>query len=356
MMTSKTETPAKTTKWEGEVKTMKKVISTMLIATMVMTMAACGSKKAEEPANTEVPATEAETPAEEEPEAAPEEASVELAKIGVAFMKSDPFMVPLYDGMKEACDANGIELIAYYADNDIEKQISQVDDLLEQDIDGLIVMPVDFEGITPALEAADKAGVPVVSVDAECAKSELTIAYIASDNYAAGYACGENVLKTLESAKIVALTHPEIKCTIDRYEGFKAAIADKEGFEIIAEQPCSGLMDKGMTVMDNMIQAYPEFDVVFCINDGSSQGAISSLEAANRLDGVQVYAVDGQQTNADLIKDGKLTGEAAQQPFEMGKGAVELLIKNSKGEAFEYENLLEINFLTSDNVEGYEGF
>lgn len=335
---------------------MKKVISMMLVAMMAMSLAACGSKT-EQPAETEAPAA-SEAPAEEDKaqEEAPEAASGELAKIGVAFMKSDPFMVPLYDGMKEACDANGIELIAYYADNDIEKQISQVDDLLQQDIDGLIVMPVDFEGITPALEAADKAGVPVVSVDAECAKKELTIAYIASDNYAAGYACGENVLKTLESAKIVALTHPEIKCTIDRYEGFKAAIADKEGFEIIAEQPCSGLMDKGMTVMDNMIQAYPEFDVVFCINDGSSQGAISSLEAANRLEGVQVYAVDGQQTNADLIKDGKLTGEAAQQPFEMGKGAVELLIKNAKGESYEYENLLEINFLTSDNVEGYEGF
>lgn len=98
--------------------------------------------------------------------AAVAEETPELKKIGVAFMKNDPFMVPLYNGMKEVCDANGIELIEYYAENDIEKQISQCDDLLQQDIDGLIVMPVDFEGITPALDAAQKAGVPVVSVDA----------------------------------------------------------------------------------------------------------------------------------------------------------------------------------------------
>ena len=96
--------------------------------------------------------------------AAVAEETPELKKIGVAFMKNDPFMVPLYNGMKEVCDANGIELIEYYAENDIEKQISQCDDLLQQDIDGLIVMPVDFEGITPALDAAQKAGVPVVSV------------------------------------------------------------------------------------------------------------------------------------------------------------------------------------------------
>lgn len=120
--------------------------------------------------------------------AAVAEETPELKKIGVAFMKNDPFMVPLYNGMKEVCDANGIELIEYYAENDIEKQISQCDDLLQQDIDGLIVMPVDFEGITPALDAARKAGVPVVSVDAACADAEKTIAYIASDNYKAGCA------------------------------------------------------------------------------------------------------------------------------------------------------------------------
>ena len=83
------------------------------------------------------------------------EETPELKKIGVAFMKNDPFMVPLYNGMKEVCDANGIELIEYYAENDIEKQISQCDDLLQQDIDGLIVMPVDFEGITPAGRRAE---------------------------------------------------------------------------------------------------------------------------------------------------------------------------------------------------------
>ena len=280
-----------------------------------------------------------------------------LTKIGVTFMKTDPFMVPLYNGMKDECDRLGIELIEYYADNDIETQINQADDLLEQGIEGLIVMPVDAEGITPALEAAEKAGVPVVSVDAACGAADKTIAYIASNNYAAGYECGQNVINTLDSAKIIALTHPEILCTIERYQGFCDAIAEGgDAYEIIAEQPCHGLMAEAMNAMDNLIQANPEFDVVFCINDGSSQGAISSLEAANKLEGVQVYAVDGQQTNADLIKEGKLTGEAAQEPYKMGKGAVDLLVKNAAGIEYEYENLLPIKFLTIDNVEGYEGF
>ena len=282
--------------------------------------------------------------------------TIEMKKIGVAFMKNDPFMVPLYNGMKDVCDENGVELVAYYAENDIEKQIAQCDDLLQQGIDGLIVMPVDFEGITPALDAAQKVNVPVVSVDAEAADGEKTIAYIASDNYNAGYLCGQHVLETLEGAKILALTHPEIKCTIDRYQGFKDAIEGHEGYEIIAEQPSSGLYDKGMSVMDNWLQQFPEFDVVFAINDGSCQGAIASMQAANRLEGVQTYAVDGQQQMADYIVEGLHTAEAAQDPYSMGRGAAELLLKHAKGEAYEYENLLEVTLLTKDNVEGYVGF
>lgn len=322
-----------------------KMMAGVLAAAMLAGLMGASTGYAEEP---ETEATEV-----SESTAAPED----LKKIGVTFMKTDPFMVPLYNGMKDYCNELGIELIEYYADNDIETQINQVDDLLQQDIDGLIVMPVDAEGITPALEAAKEAEVPVVSVDAACAQADLTIAYIASDNYAAGYACGQHVVDTLDSAKIIALTHPEILCTIERYQGFCDAIAEGgDAYEIIAEQPCQGLMADAMNVMDNIIQAQSDFDVVFCINDGSSQGAISSLEAANRLEGVQVYGIDGQQTNADLIKDGKLTGEAAQQPYEMGKGAVDLLVKHFAGEEYDYETLLEINFLTIDNVDGYEGF
>ena len=136
----------------------------ILLATIMVTcMALCGcsggTKEAEDKSETTQSSEKSTDP----------EGGLEGKKIGVAFMKSDPFTVPLAQGMKDVCEENGMELIEYYADNDIETQISQCDDLLQQDIDGLIVMPVDYEGITPALEAAEKAGVPVVSVDAEAA-------------------------------------------------------------------------------------------------------------------------------------------------------------------------------------------
>ena len=322
----------------------------ILLATIMVTcMALCGcsggTKEAEDKSET----------TQSSEKSTDSEGGLEGKKIGVAFMKSDPFMVPLAQGMKDVCEENGMELIEYYADNDIETQISQCDDLLQQDIDGLIVMPVDYEGITPALEAAEKAGVPVVSVDAEAAAKEKTIAYIASDNYKAGQLCAENVLETLDGGKVVILSHPEIKCTIDRQAGFEETLAQNENFEIIAEQPCKGLMDQAMNAMDNIIQANPDIDVVFAINDGSSQGAIASLQAAGMIDDVQVYGIDGQQQQADYIMEGLLTAEAAQRPYDMGKGAAELLIKHFNGEPYEYENLLDVDLITEENAADYEG-
>ena len=70
-----------------------------------------------------------------------------------------------------------------------------------------------------------------------------------------------------------------------------------------------------MTIMDNWLQQYTDFNVVFAINDGSLQGAIASMQAANRLEGVQSYAIDGQQQMADYILEGKQTAEAAQDPY-----------------------------------------
>ena len=139
-------------------------------------------------------------------------------------------------------------------------------------------------------------------------------------------------------------------------DSFKDALEGHEGYEIISEQPCSGLYDKGMTIMDNWLQQYTDFNVVFAINDGSLQGAIASMQAANRLEGVQSYAIDGQQQMADYILEGKQTAEAAQDPYSMGKGAVELLIKHFNGEPYEYENLLEVTLITKDNAADYVGF
>lgn len=330
-----------------------KLAMCMVLAFVIMFTGACSPKTT---TKTDAPATDITTPAVTAPADTAATDKEEGLVFGAAIMKNAPFTVELYKGIKSICDENGIKLIEYYADNNIETQLAQIDDLLQQGIDGLIVMAVDYQGIKPGLEAAAAAGIPVVSVDSPVYDEALTIAYVASDNYNAGFTCGKNVVDTLEAGNVVILSAPEIKACIDRVQGFKDAIATNPNLVIVSEQSTDAVMDKALSVMENIMQAQSQIDVVFGNNDASAEAAVTSLKGANRLEGVQIYGVDGEQTMFDYISNGEATGDAAQQPFEMGATGTQLLMKHLAGEKVDYENLLKTVLVTIKNCAEYKGF
>lgn len=341
---------------------MKRKLAMLLCLGMLVSLAACGGQPETtvETAESENAESEESTEGEdaEEMEADAEEAETgEKLVFGCTFMKNAPFMEPLAAGMQEYCDEKGYEFISYYADNDISLQISQCEDLIAQGVDGLIVMPVDAAGIKPGLEAAAAAGIPVCSVDADVEDQDLVIGYVASNNYLAGYLAGQDVLEQHpDGCDVVVLSHPEILCTQEREAGFVDALAEGgDKYNIVSTQPCKGLQDQAMTVMENMIQAY-EFEVAFCINDPSAQAAANVLKSAGMSDQVDVYGVDGEQASADYIMEGLMRGDSAQQPHLMGYLACEKLDNYMKGEEVEYETLLDIQFITEENAAEYEGF
>lgn len=338
---------------------MKRVLAMLLCVGMLASLVGCG--KTAEPSGEQENTAEAEEaaePAETEEPATAESSEGEKLVIGCTFMKNAPFMEPLAAGMQAYCDEKGYEFIAYYADNDISLQISQCEDLIAQGVDGLIVMPVDAAGIKPGLEAAAAAGIPACSVDADVEDQELVIGYVASNNYLAGQLAGEDVVKRHpDGCNVVVLSHPEILCTQEREAGFLDALkeAGEDKYPIVSTQPCKGLQDQAMTVMENMVQAY-EFEVAFCINDPSAQAAANVLKSAGLIDKVDVYGVDGEQASADYIKEGMMRGDSAQQPYQMGYLACEKLDKHLQGEEVEYETLLDIQFITEENADEYSGF
>lgn len=328
----------------------KKLLAMLVCIAMLFALAACSSESAGDASDP--PAEDSSAPVEE----SPAEAAGELTTIGVSFMKTGAFMNKLFEGMQDACSEHNIKLIDYYAENDIETQVNQVDDLIQQEVDALIIMPADTTGITPALLAADEADIPVVSIDSECLRGDLTIAYVASDNYEAGALAADDFLARMpDGAKIVALTAPEIECCVQRYNGFFDKVkAAGDKYEIVAEQSTEALMDNALSVMENICQAY-EFDCVFAVNDGSALGAIAALQSAD-IEGTLIYSVDGEQACMVYLPSGWATGNSAQDPYSMGYQAAEILIKHFNGESYEYENLLPVNFVTAENYSEFTGF
>ena len=99
---------------------------------------------------------------------------------------TNPFFVTIEDKIKELVEANGDELISTDPANDVSLQITQVEDMVSQNIDGIFLNPVEAEGILPALDALKSAEVPIVNFDTEVADMSYVASYTGSDNYNAG--------------------------------------------------------------------------------------------------------------------------------------------------------------------------
>ncbi|HHX59405.1 MAG TPA: sugar ABC transporter substrate-binding protein [Epulopiscium sp.] len=327
---------------------MKKVFSMLMVATMALGLSTgCGTKTTTVET---VPTTE-ETPAKETEAAGSEEKHY---KFGATYMTlNNPFFGALNSGIEEITGAKGDTVVALDPALDVSKQISQIEDLVAQGVDAIFVNPADWKGIRPGLEAAKKAGIPIINVDAPVFDEDLVDSIVASDNYNAGVLCAKDMMSKMDSAKVVVLEHPTAKSAIDRTDGFLDTIKDNPNYEVVAKQSSEGQLEQAMPVMENIIQANPEINVVMALNDPTAMGALAALQAANRADGVLIYGVDGSPDAKQMIKDGKMTGTAAQSPIGIGRTAAEIAYKILDGQAADKLVSVPVIYIDQSNVDEY---
>lgn len=246
------------------------------------------------------------------------------AVVGLAVSTlNNPFFVDLRDGAKAAADANGVELVVMDAQNDASKQLANIENLIQQKVSVIIVNPVDSKAIVPAIEAANKANIPVITVDRGAAGGTVVSA-IASDNVAGGKMAGQLIVDKLGGkGKVVELEGiPGTSAANDRGKGFNEAIKAAAGITVVAKQPADFDRAKGMKVMENILQANPEINAVFAHNDEMALGALEAIKASNRSN-VTVVGFDATTDAVKAVNEGTLAATVAQKPKEMGKVSIE---------------------------------
>ena len=180
---------------------------------------------------------------------------------------NNPFFVALHQSIEKAMEEQGDRVIVLNPDYDQILQISQIEDLLSMGVDGIFLNPVDWEGIRPALEEADKAGVPVFVVDAPVYDDQFVVSTIVSNNREAGKLAARDLLERLDGGNVVILDHPTNKPSIDRVNGFADILAGNPDFRIVSQLSAFGTLEGGMPQMENALQAHSDIDVVFGSND-----------------------------------------------------------------------------------------
>ncbi|MED4907982.1 ribose ABC transporter substrate-binding protein RbsB [Brevibacillus centrosporus] len=258
---------------------------------------------------------------------------------------NNPFFVSLKEGAEKAAKDAGAELLVVDAQDDTAKQISGVEDLIQKKVSVIMINPTDSAAIVTAVEAANKANIPVITVD-RAAEGGQVVSHIASDNVKGGKMAGDFILEKLGGkGNIVELQGiAGTSAARDRGKGFHDAVDGKEGVKVVASQPADFDRAKGLSVMENILQANKDVQAVFAHNDEMALGALQAVEAAGK--DIVVVGFDATDDAVKSVNDGKMGATVAQKPAAIGETAVQTALKVAKGEKVESNIPVDLELVT----------
>jgi ribose transport system substrate-binding protein len=257
-------------------------------------------------------------------------------KVGLSISTlNNPFFVTLKEGAEEEAKAQGIDIVVVDAQNDSAKQVNDIEDLLQQGVDVLLVNPTDSAAVVAAIESANNADVPVITLDRSAEGGEV-VSHIASDNTAGGKMAGEFILEQIgNEGKVVEIEGiPGSSAARERGAGFHEAVDAVSTLEVAAKQTADFDRAKGLSVMENILQGNKDIQAVFAHNDEMALGALQAIEAAGLTD-VVVVGFDATEDAVKAIEDGRMTATVAQKPALIGQNGITAAIKVANGETVE---------------------
>jgi ribose transport system substrate-binding protein len=250
------------------------------------------------------------------------------------------WMAAITENARKEADKHGdVELIASEGVTDSAAQADQIETLIAQKPDALVVLPNEGDALTPVAEKATQAGIPVVNVDREFTEPGAYRTLITGDNYGIGWQAGNYFADQLKCrGNVVEIQGiAGISVTEDRSKGFRDAIKArcKSGIRIVASQPADFLPDKGLSVMENILQAQKNIDAVYTHDDDMAEGVVSAIENANRQDEMFLTGAGGSKAAMERIEQGGLYRATFLYNPVMSASAVRVARLIARGEGFE---------------------
>jgi galactofuranose transport system substrate-binding protein len=261
--------------------------------------------------------------------------------VGFAQTESNnPWRIAQTTSMQEEAEKRGYTLVYTDAAGSAAKQVSDVRSMIAQGVDLIFLAPREEKPLAPVILEAKAAGIPVIlldrNVDQSLAKAgEDYVTFIGSDFIEEGRRVAEWLVANANGkTNIIQLEGTTGSSPAnDRKKGFEDVIAQHPEFTILASQTGDFARDKGRQVMETLLQAHPEVNVVYAHNDEMAIGAIAALEAAGRKPGedVLILSIDGGKEIVQLIIDGKVNYVVECNP-RFGPKAFDTLEAYANGE------------------------
>ncbi|MDQ1900506.1 sugar ABC transporter substrate-binding protein [Paracoccus sp. WLY502] len=294
--------------------------------------------------------------------------AAQAENIGVSMaLFDDNFLTVLRNGMQDhAASLDGVTLQIEDAQNDVGKQLNQIQNFVASGVDAIIVNPVDTDATVAMSQAAADAGIPLVYVNREPVNVDSLPekqAFVASDEKESGTLETQEICRLLKEAgkteakAVVLMGELSNQAARMRTQDIKDVIATPECsfIQIVEEQTANWSRTQAADLMTNWITSGLEFDAVISNNDEMAIGAIQAMKSAGMsMDDVIVGGVDATQDALAAMEAGDLDVTVFQNAAGQGQGAVDAALKLARGEAVETKVYVPFELVTPANLAEYQ--
>lgn len=274
--------------------------------------------------------------------------------------KTDEFWTTMEKGAYAAAEEKGVnlEFQAPEKETDVEKQVQMMDNAIVKGFDAIVLSAADSQALIPSIIKANNANIPVVLVNDTIDMDELKAqgghveTYVGISQYDAAKQAGDYAKENIKDGKICYLEGiPGVAALDDRLAGFKDQVSD---YTVVASQTAKCDRNEAFNVMQNVLSASPDVNVVWAVNAEMGQGAIQAIEQNGFSGKVSVFDFDASSDDLAAIEAGTLTGTVAQYPNIQAETAIQCCLDALDGKKLDEHTETKSQLVTKDNLEDYK--
>lgn len=345
---------------------MKKILALTLTFIMAFTLTACGADK-----ESGKESVKPETKTEAQDKTTPAKGSSRTGDVNgdgkfivgyIAKNTTDTFHGPINSHATKVLDslvADGtIDGWTGILDGmtDPGKQNDLADDCITKGCDAVIILPAEAEGSAPAVQAMHDAGIAVVVVNSKTNNTDdLAVAYCGSDDVYAGTLLAQHVVDNVPNGGKYIHIQGVLgnSAQIQRGEGMHSVMDKLDKFELVEEMTGNWNSSEAQNIATDALNKYgDELVAIICDNDDMSSGAQDVVNAAGRPD-IVCIGVDGNNYPLSMVKAGTMLATVLQDGVGQIQAGIDIAVKISKGESFEFDNDIPFVLVTKENVDQY---
>ena len=275
----------------------------------------------------------------------------------------DSYQTTYDKAFKEATDADeNIDAVVLDAGGDVARQIAQVEDLVQQQVDAIIIWPTNGEAVIPAVRKAHSAGIPVIVTNSNIAEPgfDFVKSFSGPDNITQGSRSAEIMCDKFKemgietTAQVVQISgQPGYTTAIERQKGFDDRLPEVcPDVTIVETQPGDWNREKSQKVMEAFLVKYDTIDGVYAGDDNMGVGALNAAKAAGREDIIFVGATNFA-VGYEAMEAGEYWGSIYQSPVDDAHAAIKTAVDVLSGKDVPFLNYFDTPKITQANMSEY---